>query len=59
MALENAKVVGLVLQTTWTDAIRVSVSSQSNEKCAVVKHLSIANVGHDDDVTVHVVGVRA
>lgn len=59
LVLESACVVGLVLETTWTDSIFVSVSSQSNTMCTAAKYLSISSVGHTDSVTVHVVGVKA
>lgn len=56
--LKSAKVVGLVLQTSWPDSILVSVSAQSNASCTVNKYLKISGVGHTDSVTVHVMGVR-
>lgn len=59
IALKSACVVGIVLETTWTDSVFVSVSSQSNTQCTVAKYLRISGVGHTDNVTVHVVGVRA
>lgn len=59
MPLESATVVGLALETSWTDSVFVSVSQQSNVSCHVGKYLKVSGVGHTDNVTVHVVGVRA
>lgn len=58
-ALSSAKVVGLALETTWVDSVFVSVGSQSNTGCVIYKYLSVSGAGHNDSVTVHVIGKRA